>query len=163
MMTNEENTLSSKEATEALKNINATTSQVVKTNRPPILLSLLICISYSSIVFGYGMAEHGNNWALAMWLGFFFFAISVGLYLYTYRLLGVKPTIIPKTKNSVMMNLIIGVIFAVLIIAGREVRLAGFEFAPHLAALLAGVTFFITLQKYPTGEYVEKENSNGKA
>ena len=162
-MTIEKNTLSNKEAAEALNNINTSKSNIIETNRPPLLLMLFISISYSSIVFGYGMTEHENSWALAMWLGGFGFAISVALYLYTFRLLGVKPTIIPKSKSSVKMNIILGLIFAVLIVAGREVRLLGFEFAPHVAALLAGITFFITLKKYPTGEYVEEEKTDAQA
>jgi len=162
-MTSEKNTLSNEEAVEALNNINISKSNIVETNRPPLLIMLFISISYSSIVFGYGMTEHENSWALAMWLGGFSFAISVALYLYTFKLLGVKPTIIPKSKSSVKMNIVLGLIFAVLIVAGREVRLLGFEFAPHIAALLAGITFFITLKKYPTGEYVEEEKPNAKA
>jgi len=161
-MTNEENTLSSKQASEALSNINNSKSSIVKKNQPPLFIMLFMSISYSSIVLGYGMTEHENSWALAMVFGAVGFTISVALYLYTFRILGVKPTLIPKSKNSIKMNLILGLIFAVLVIAGREVRLMGFEFAPHLAALLAGITLFISLKKYPTGEYVEEEKPNAK-
>ena len=47
------------------------------------------------------------------------------------------------------------VIFGVILIAGRQVRLLGFEFAPHIAALIAGGYLAYLLYKYPTGEYLQ--------
>ncbi len=159
-MTNEQNTVSRKEASEALDSIVTNKHRLIETQRPPILLTLLASISYAAIIFGYGMTEHENLWALAMWLGGLGFAISVGLYYYTYRVLGVKLNIIPKSSTSIWLNLITGLVFAVLLIGGRELRLTGFEYAPHLAALLAGIILFTSLKKYPTGEYVEEKNND---
>ncbi len=161
-MTNEQNTVSRKEASEALDSIAANKHRIIETQRPPILLTLLASISYAAIIFGYGMTEHENQWALAMVLGGLGFAISMGLSYYTFRILGVKPSIIPKSSASMRLNLMSGLVFAILIIGGRELRLIGFEYAPHIAAVLAGIILFGLINKYPTGEYIE-EKTNDKS
>ena len=57
--------------------------------RIPLLLSL-ISLSYSLVVFSWGMTEHENMWALGMYIGAASFGIFVAFYLYTFRLLGIK-------------------------------------------------------------------------
>jgi len=147
--------ITNKEAAQALDSITSSKLDVVNSVRPPILLMFLSSFSYAAIVFGYGMTEHENLWALAMWGGAIGFALFTGLYIYTYRLLGIKISIIPKSSNSVKMNIIAGAIFAILVIASREVRLVGFAYAPHFFSSLCGFILFYLLKKYPTGEYVE--------
>ena len=102
------------------------------------------------------MTEHENMWALGMYIGAASFGIFVALYLYTFRLLGIKVSVLARTKERIKSELIvIAVIFGVILIAGRQVRLLGFEFAPHIAALIAGGYMAYLLYKYPTGEYLQ--------
>ena len=76
------------------------------------------------------------------------------LYQLTFRLLGIKVSVLARTKERIRSELVLVVIFGVILIAGRQVRLLGFEFAPHIAALIAGGYMAYLLYKYPTGEYL---------
>ena len=153
-MNNEKETISKEEAAATLKSLDLTKRDAIKSFRVPLLLIILTSLSYSLIVFSWGMAEGGNMWALGMYIGAASFGIFVALYLYTFRLLGIKVSVLVRTKERLKSELVLAVIFMVILFAGREVRLLGFEFAPHVAALISGGYMAYLLYKYPTGEYL---------
>ena len=153
-MNNEKETISKEEAAATLKSVDLTKRDAIKSFRIPLLLIILISLSYSLAVFSWGMTEHGNMWALGMYIGAASFGIFVALYLYTFRLLGIKVSVLVRTKERLKSELVLAGIFMVILFAGREVRLLGFEFAPHVAALISGGYMAYLLYKYPTGEYL---------
>ena len=153
-MNNEKETISKEEAAATLKSVDLTKSDAIKSFRIPLILITLISLSYSLIVFSWGMAEGGNMWALGMYIGAASFGIFVALYLYTFRLLGIKVSVLPRTKERIKSEFVLLVIFAVILFGGRQFRLIGIEFAPHIAALIAGGYMVYLLYKYPTGEYL---------
>ena len=159
-MNNEKETISKEEAAATLKSVDLTKRDAIKSFRIPLLLIILISLSYSLAVFSWGMTEHENMWALGMYIGAASFGIFVALYLYTFRLLGIKVSVLPRGKKRIINELVLAVIFGVIIIAGREFRLLGFEFAPHIAALISGGYMAYLLYKYPTGEYMAMERKN---
>ena len=154
-MNNEKETISKEEAAAILKSVDSTKRDANKSFRIPLLLITLISLSYSLIVFSWGMTEHENMWALGMYIGAASFGIFVALYLYTFRLLGIKVSVLARTKERIVSEIVIAIIFGVILVAGRQVRLLGFEFAPHIAALIAGGYMACLLYKYPTGEYLQ--------
>ena len=157
-MNNEKETISKEEAAATLKSVDLTKRDAIKSFRIPLILIILISLSYSLVVFSWGMTEHENMWALGMYIGAASFGIFVALYLYTFRLLGIKVSVLVRTKERLKSELVLAVIFMVILFAGREVRLLGFEFAPHVAALISGGYMAYLLYKYPTGEYLIKNN-----
>ena len=154
-MNNEKETISKEEAAAILKSVDSTKRDANKSFRIPLLLITLISLSYSLIVFSWGMTEHENMWALGMFIGAASFGIFVALYLYTFRLLGIKVSILASTKERIVSEIVLAIIFGVILVAGRQVRLLGFEFAPHVAALISGGYLAYLLYKYPTGEYLQ--------
>ena len=153
-MNNEKETISKEEAAATLKSVDLTKRDAIKSFRIPLLLITLISLSYSLIVFSWGMTEHENMWALGMYIGVAGLLIFTALYVYTFRLLGIKLSFLARTKERVRFELVQVVIFTVILIAGRQVRLLGFEFAPHIATLISGGYMVYLLYKYPTGEYL---------
>ena len=153
-MNNEKQTISKEEAAATLKSVDSTKRDAIKSFRIPLLLITLISLSYSLIVFSWGMTEHENMWALGMYIGAASFGIFVAFYLYTFRLLGIKVSVLARTKERIKSELLLLVIFGIILIAGRQVRLLGFEYAPHIAALISGGYMAYLLYKYPTGEYL---------
>ena len=153
-MNNEKQTISKEEAAAILKSVDSTKRDAIKSFRIPLLLIAGISNSYSLIVFSWGMTEHENMWALGMYIGAASFGIFVALYLYTFHLLGIKISILARTKERIVSEIVLAIIFGVILVAGRQVRLLGFEFAPHIAALIAGGYMAYLLYKYPTGEYL---------
>ena len=154
-MNNEKETISKEEAAATLKSVDLTKRDAIKSFRIPLLLITLISLSYSLAVFSWGMTEHENMWALGMFIGAASFGIFVALYLYTFRLLGIKVSVLVRTKERLKSELVLAVILMVILFAGREFRLLGFEFAPHVAALISGGYMAYLLYKYPTGEYLQ--------
>ena len=65
------------------------------------------------------------------------------------------------SKEGIIFFLVQMVIFALLVSGGRLVRLSGFEFGPHVAALISGILVGYLLYKHPSVEYVAKEESHG--
>ena len=155
-MNNEKETISKEEAAATLKSVDLTKRDAIKSFRIPLLLITLISLSYSLAVFSWGMTEHENNWALGMFIGAACLLIFTALYVYTFRLLGIKLSVLVRTKERLKNELVLAVIFMVILFAGREVRLLGFEFAPHVAALISGGYMAYLLYKYPTGEYLTR-------
>ena len=153
-MNNEKQTISKEEAAATLKSVDATKRDAIQSFRIPLLLITLISLSYSLVVFSWGMTEHENMWALGMYIGAASFGIFVAFYLYTFRLLGIKVCVLARTKERIKSELLLLVIFGIILIAGRQVRLLGFEYAPHIAALISGGYMAYLLYKYPTGEYL---------
>ena len=159
-MNNEKKTINKEEAAATLKSVASFKRDATKSFRMPLLLIMLMSLSYSLVVFSWGMTEHENMWALGMYIGAASFGIFVAFYIYTFRLLGIKVSVLPRGKKRIISELVLAVIFGVIIIAGREFRLLGFEFSPHIAALIAGGLLAYLLYKYPTGEYMTMEKKN---
>jgi hypothetical protein len=153
-MNNEKQTISKEEAAATLKSVDSTKRDAIKSFRIPLLLITLISLSYSLVVFSWGMTEHDNLWALGMYIGMASFGIFLAFSLYTFRLLGIKVSVLARTKERIVSEIVLAIIFGVILVAGRQVRLLGFEFAPHIAALIAGGYMAYLLYKYPTGEYL---------
>ena len=153
-MNNDKETISKEEAAATLKSVDLTKRDAIKSFRIPLVLITLISLSYSLVVFSWGMTEHENMWALGMYIGAASFGIFVAFYLYTFRLLGIKVSVLARTKERIKSELLLLVIFGIILIAGRQVRLLGFEYAPHIAALISGGYMAYLLYKYPTGEYL---------
>ena len=159
-MNNEKETINKEEAAATLKSVASFKRDATKSFRMPLLLIMLISLSYSLIIFSFGMSEHGNMWGLGVLIGGAAFFIFVAFYVYTFRLLGIKLSFLARTKERVRFELVQAVIFTVILIAGRQVRLLGFEFAPHIAALIAGGYLAYLLYKYPTGEYITMDKNH---
>ena len=153
-MNNEKQTISKEEAAATVKSVYAPKRGAIQSFRIPLLLITLISLSYSLVVFSWGMTAHENMWALGMYIGAASFGIFVAFYLYTFRLLGIKVSVLARTKERIKSELLLLVIFGIILIAGRQVRLLGFEYAPHIAALISGGYMAYLLYKYPTGEYL---------
>ncbi len=60
-MNNEKETISKEEAAATLKSVDLTKRDAIKSFRIPLLLITLISLSYSLIVFSWGMTEHRKH------------------------------------------------------------------------------------------------------
>ena len=160
-MDNEQETITKEEAAATLRSVESTKRDAKNLYRQPLLLIIVSGLSYALIVFSWGMTEHENLWALGMYIGGCGFFLSMALSVYTSRVLGIKLRHLPKTKDGIIFFLMHMGIFALLVSGGRLVRLAGFEFGPHIAALISGILVGYLLYEHPSVEYVAKEESHG--
>lgn len=154
-MTKHEGSLSSEQAREALAEVTRSKEKVANAFRAPKFLAMVGSLGYASIVFGYGMTEHENLWALAMWGGAIVFFVSAALILYTGYIFGAKPNIIPKNRNMLIFNIAAAIAFALLISMGRTLRLEGWDYAPHAAAILSATLMYWIQLRFPTDEIIK--------
>jgi hypothetical protein len=96
--------MSKEEAAAILKSVDLTKRDAIKSFRIPLFLIALISSSWSLVVFSWGMTEHENMWALGMYVGAASFGIFVALYLYTFRLMGIKVSVLARTKERIKMS-----------------------------------------------------------
>ena len=79
-MNNEKETINKEEAAATLESLASFKRDATKSFRMPLFLIMLISLSYSLIIFSYGMTEHENMWALGALIGgaafFIFIAFS---------------------------------------------------------------------------------------
>ena len=160
-MGNEQETINKEEAAATLRSVESTKRDAQGLYRQPLLLIIFSGLSYALFVFSWGMTEHENLWALGMYIGGGGFLLSLALSVYTSRVLGIKLRHLPKTKDGIIFFLVQMGIFALLVSGGRLVRFAGFEFGPHIAALISGILVGYLLYEHPSVEYVAKEESHG--
>ena len=106
-MNNEKEIISKEEAAATLKSLDLTKREAIKSFRIPLLLIAGISNSCSLVVFSWGMTEHENMWALGMYIGAASFGIFVALYLYTFRLLGIKVSVLVRTKERLKSELVL--------------------------------------------------------
>ncbi len=157
-----ENKTSASDAKEALNLLDNTQQALLNDSTPSVWIRLVMSISFAAIFFGYGMTEHENMWALAMWIGAIMFGLTTALYIYTYRLQGIRIGFLPKSSQSEKLNVIAAFVFVILAFGGRYLRTEyGIEWSPHVCSFLAAVTFFWLQHKYPTGEIEVKEHTDG--
>ena len=148
-----EQKLSESQAQEALDSMRMSQQSLIVETRPSVFISAVMSLSFGMILFGYGMTEHENLWALAMWGGAIVFALSTALYVYTYRIQGVKVSLLPRSSFSEKLNIYAAFVFAGLGFGSRYLRTDwGIEFAPYVCALAAAMLFFYLQRRYPTGE-----------
>ena len=152
-----ESTPSSAQARDALDAIRHSQQTLLSDYIPSVFIRLAICLSFAAILFGYGMTEHENQWALAMWIGVFGLLIFTALYVYSYRLQGIKIRLLPRLGDSMKLNIGVGVVFVLLVFGSRLLRTGlGFEYAPHVCSFAAGALYFWLLAKYPPGWLLAK-------
>lgn len=159
-MNEQPKSINKSDAGDALKSIVTAQHQVTENYRSPLIFIIFSSLSYALMVFSWGMTEHENQWALGIYGGAIALFISIALSIYTLRIQGIKPMIIPKNKTDVKFHLVQAIIFAAFMIAGREIRLLGFEIAPYIAALASGTLFGLLLYKYPLGTMPIKGNED---
>ena len=128
--------------------------------RSPLCLTIFSSLSYALIVFGWGMTEKENLWSLGMYIGAGGFFLATALSFYASLPLRTKGRRVAKTKADIAFSFMQLVFFALLLFGGRLVRFSGFEFGPHVAALISGIFIGYLQLKHPGAEHVKKESGH---
>jgi len=153
---------SNKEAREALAKVKTSQQATMNKFKPSVIISALASLCYGAIVFGYGMMEHENNWALMMLIGAIGFVIAVLIYRESYKLAGIKISLFPRSQASKTMHVYAGLAFFLCVFPSRILRTEfGFEYAPHVCASACVILFFYLQRVYPTGEVESVGSDNG--
>lgn len=154
-MNNHQDSISVAEAKSALKSLDQIESDTNASIRPPLWLNLIISALYGLMTFSWASTRHENLWMLGLICSTVGFLLAVAFYLYTSRLLGVKPKLSPKNMSELKFNLLLGGLFGGVFILTRVFSTNGFEWASYLGAAINFFVLAYSLHHYATGEFVK--------
>lgn len=143
-------------ALDSLANIDSSTNKLI---RPPFWLTIIMAFFYGMMTFSWASTRHENLWMLGLIISTVCFLASVAFYLYSSRLLGIKPKVLPKNRNECFFHLFSGIFFAAVIILSRVLSVNGLAYAAYIGGILNALVLAYLLHHYSTGNYI-KDNSN---
>jgi hypothetical protein len=147
-MTNKEQNISPKEASAALQALQQFQQDNNAAIRPPLWLSIVLGAWYALLTFSNAKMAHENLWALGLIISVIGFLLSIAFYLYTSRLLGIKPRLKPRNTSQLKFDLLAGLFYVTVFFASRYFTGQGIELAAYLGAMINGVGLGYLLHKY---------------
>ena len=152
-MKDNEPDISLHEAKQALNTIETTKQQSNVMLRPPLWLNIIIASLYGFMTFSWASLRHENLWALGLIVSSVCFFIAVALYLYLKHLAGIKPKLTPKSRAEFIFHLVMGIIFALVIILSRELSINGFIWAAYLGGAINTLALSYTMHNFANNEF----------
>jgi asparagine N-glycosylation enzyme membrane subunit Stt3 len=148
------------EAKSALKNIDKTEQDTNKSLRMPIWLNIIISSSFGMGVFSWASTRHENLWMLGVIISSAVYFIAVGIYLYSSRLLGVKPKVLPTRKSELKFGLITAIIFGLVVALTKVVSTGEFWWLSYVGSIFGAFALAYFLHFFPSGVYRRGLNRN---
>lgn len=152
-MSNLKNEVSAAEAKATLASLAKIDQESVVSLRMPIWLNLIISAAYGMMIFSLGATSHENLWILGLIISALIFSLAVGFHLYTSRLLGIKPKVLPKSKPELLFGLLAAFIFAAITILTRVLSNMGMDWASYVGGASTAILLAFFIHQYPTGEF----------
>ena len=150
---NKEECTSIAEAQLALKSITKIENATNVFLRAPLWLNFIISCSYGMGVFSWASTRHDNLWMLGVIISAIVFVLAVALYLYSNRLLGIKPKVLPKSKSENIFGLLSALFFGIVIVVTRIASENGIWWASYTGALVAALALAYIMHIYPSGDF----------
>lgn len=152
MKDNEKN-VSINEIKSSLKAIEKTEQDTIKTLRMPIWLNIFISGSYGMGVFSWASTRHDNLWMLGVIISSVVFFFAVGIYMYSKRLVGIKPKVLPTHKSELKFGFTIAIFFGLVVVLSRELSIRELWWVAYLGGAIGSISLGYLLYFFPTGNY----------
>ena len=145
--------ISAAEAQSSLASVNEIKDKTNQNLRMPLWLNFVASFSYGMGVFSWASTRHENQWMLGVIFCAIVFALTLVFYMWSQRLLGIKPKIRPKNKKDWVFGLSIGIFFIAVINLTRYFSINGVEYAAYIGGIIATLTLGYLNHQFPSGEY----------
>ena len=152
-MNNNEKTISVAEAKSTLESLAKIEQDTNVSIRAPLWLNFIISCSYGMGVFSWASTRHENQWMLGVIASFVVFILATAFYLYSNRLLGVKPKLVPKSRSEYISNFLVAIFFGLVIALSREFSKNDIWWASFAGAVVAALSLAYFMHKYPSGDF----------
>lgn len=159
-MNKDELNISESEAKSALDAINKVEQDTNKALRMPIWLNIIISAAYGMGIFSWASTRHENLWMLGVIVSTVVFFLGVGFYLYSSRLLGVKPKLIATKKSEWKFGMMTAIGFAALIMLTREISKTDLWWVAYLGAGIGAFALAYLMHFYPSGDTASGKHKN---
>ena len=153
MMKNNDEPISIAEAKstlDSLAKIERDTNQVL---RPPLWLIFITSCLYGMMTFSWAATRHDNLWMLGLIVSTIVFLMAVAFYLYTSRLLGVKPKLLPKSKSEFKFHLFTAIFFGMVFALTRIFSTNDIWWASYVGGAINAIVLAFLLHNYSTGDF----------
>jgi hypothetical protein len=128
--------------------------------RAPLWLNFIISCSYGMGIFSWASTRHENLWMLGVIISAAVFFLAVAFYLYSSRLLGIKPKLAPKSKSEFLFGLLLAIFFGVVVALTREFSMIGVWWASYAGGTITALVLAFVTYHYPSGDYNTGTNKN---
>ena len=150
-MNHDNKQISEIEARSALNSIKIAEEGVSKSLRPPLWLNLIISGSYGVMTFSWASTRHENQWMLGVFLSSLVFFIGVIFYLYSSRLLGIKPKLVPSSSNEFFFTLFVALVLSAVFFFARFSSTNGFWWGALIGGVINAAIMVYLLYTQMTG------------
>lgn len=152
-MNKSEETITTAEAKSTLESLAKIERDTNVSIRPPLWLNLTISFFYGAMTFSWASTRHENLWMLGLIVSAIGFTLALAFYLYTSRLLGIKPKLYPKSKPEFKFQVLLALVFAMVFILTRVFSVSGIWWASYLGGIFNALILAYSLHNYSTGNY----------
>jgi hypothetical protein len=159
-MQNNDKNISIAEAKSTLESLAKVEKDTNVSLRAPLWLNFIISGSYGMGIFSWASTRHENQWMLGVIISAVVFFMAVAFYLYSHRLLGVKPKLVPKSKSEFLFGLLIAIFFGAVITLTREFSESGIWWASYAGGTITALVLSYMTYRYPSGDYKTATNQN---
>jgi hypothetical protein len=111
------------------------------------------------MTFSWASTRHENLWMLGLIISAIVFLLSTVFYYYSFRLLGVKPKLAPKSKSEFKFHLLFALIFGLVFASSRVLSTNDFEWAAYLGGFINTLVLAYSLHNYSTGGFSTADSS----
>lgn len=159
-MDNSEETITMAEAKSTLESLAKIQRDTNVSIRPPLWLNSTISFLYGAMTFSWASTRHENLWMLGLIVSGIGFMLAVAFYLYTSRLLGIKPKLYPKSKSEFKFHLLLAIFFGVVFALTRVFSVSGIWWASYLGGVINTLVLAYSLHYYSTGDFTMGKTRN---
>jgi len=142
-------------ALETLSKIERDTNTYV---RPPLWLTFIIACFYGMMTFSWASARHENLWMLGLIASTIGFLLALAFYLYSSRLLGAKPKLLPRDKSELIFQTVTAFLFALVFLLTRYFSTEGIWWSSYVGGTINTLLLAYLLHNYSTGKFIARIN-----
>jgi hypothetical protein len=157
-MNNIKKTISVADAKATLDSLAKIERDTNATVRPPLWLNCVISCCYGMMTFSWAATRDENLWMLGFIISTVGFLLAIALYLYTSRLLGMKPKLTPKSKSEFKFHLLLALFFGMVFALSRMFSTSDLLWAAYLGGIINTLVLAYSLHHYSTGNYLAGKN-----
>jgi hypothetical protein len=159
-MQNNDKNISIAEAKSTLESLAKVEKDTNVSLRAPLWLNFIISGSYGMGIFSWASTRHENQWMLGVIISAVVFFMAVAFYLYSHRLLGVKPKLVPKSKSEFLFGLLIAIFFGIVVSLTREFSKGDIWWASYAGGVVTALVLSYAMYRYPSGDYKTSTDKN---
>jgi hypothetical protein len=159
MQKNEQN-VSVDEAKSILASLATIEKDTTISLRAPLWLIFITSCSYGMMTFSWAATRHENLWILGLIISAIVLLLAVAFYLYTSRLLGVKPKLMPKNKSEFVFHLVTALFFGLVFALTRIFSTQDIWWASYFGGAINTLVLGYLMYNYPTNDFKKSRSQN---